>query len=205
MRLLNYQLHCGEIIADILMLKNQFEYIFDYTIQRLPFDWQNPFGYLIANIIYYILILYELMIGACVISFGFGSYLVGIAMSKSIKSSLYSIDQSIRVKSEKNLLFDQLTEFIQLHSITKQLSLIHFSFLLIILNFNLLIFIFSLITDFSDIFEGFIAILFVYSLVEICGALLLIQMQLVQCFFFIYVKNIFAEIHSSKTIVSFPF
>lgn len=39
---------------------------------------------------------------------------------------------------------------------------------------------FSLIAGFSDIYDGFVTILFIWSLVTICGALLMLQMQIVQ-------------------------
>lgn len=121
------------------------------------------------------------MIGACIISFAFGCYLLGIAMTKLIKRSLFAIDQSICAKIDQQRILDQLAEFVELHSTIKQLCTISVgnSHTIDIQHFNSHLIYFSLISDFSDIFEGFITILFIWSLVSICGAMLMIQMQLV--------------------------
>lgn len=91
-------------------------------VPRLPFDWRNPFGYLIAIAIHCILFWYETMIGACPLVSAFGYYYFGIAASKCIKGSLFSIAQSIDAKINKKHIFDQLAEFIELHSSVEQLS-----------------------------------------------------------------------------------
>lgn len=59
------------------------------------------------------------MIGACIVSLAVGCYLVGIAMSKSIIGSLFSISQSI--DADQNIILEQLVEFIGLHLTAKQL------------------------------------------------------------------------------------
>lgn len=94
-----------------------------FLVRRLPFDWRNPFLYSIAIGIHCIMVSYQLIIAACVISFAFGCYFLGIAMSKSIRGSLFSIDQSIGVKIDQKLILDQLAEFLEFHSTAKQLIL----------------------------------------------------------------------------------
>lgn len=51
-----------------------------------------------------------------------GSYLYGIAYSKAIKGSLFTINQSIQAQADPSILLEQLTEFLELHSNAKQLS-----------------------------------------------------------------------------------
>lgn len=120
------------------------------------------------------------MIGACILSFAFGFYFNAIAMSKIIKGNLFSISKII----DANLINEQLTlkqfaEFIELHSFVKQLSWIHaiepvLNSYQIFLSFR-----FSLISDFTDIFQGVLTILFMWSLITVCGALLMVQVQTV--------------------------
>ena len=52
-----------------------------------------------------------------------------------------------------------------------------------------------MITDFSDIFQHFITIVFMWSLISICGAFLMIQIQIVQ---YIYSNFIFSNINFEK-------
>lgn len=161
-----------------------------FSVQRLPFDYRNPVGYLIAIIIHFLMIWYELMIGACVVSFAFGCYFFVIAMSKSIKASLFAIDRSIGDKIDEKLMLDQLVEFIDLRATGKQLRKLRFKFLTIPHKNSNLTFLLrislifpsspiSLVAGSSDILEGLITVLCLWSLVTICGALLMIQMQLV--------------------------
>lgn len=117
--LLCYHRRCGNKLTRYsLHIKSLLR---SFVIHRLPFDWHCPFGYFIAVCVHLVMVWHEIMIAACVISFAFGCYLLGIAMSESIKDSLLSIDRSIGDKTDENLILDQLVEFIELHSTAKQL------------------------------------------------------------------------------------
>lgn len=90
---------------------------------RLPFNWQTPFGYLIAGAIQYVMLLHALMIGASAVSLAFGCYFYAIAMTKCIKGSLFSISQSIDSEtSNRTCIFEQIFEFIEFQSRVKKLS-----------------------------------------------------------------------------------
>lgn len=87
---------------------------------RLPFDWRNPFGYLIAMVIHSILFWYNTMIAGCLISFAIGCYCFAIATIKLVKVSLLAISQRIGVKGKQKLNLAQLVEYIELHSYVKK-------------------------------------------------------------------------------------
>lgn len=138
--------------------------------------------------IQYILLSYALTIGPCIIAFAVGSYHFTMAMNKCIKMSLFGINQHSNAEVDRPILLGQLDELIELHSSAKQLSEMRFK-----INLSLewhtqnkdisSSFIFRFISDFTNLFEIFITTLFVWSLVTICGALLMIQYQFViYCF-----------------------
>lgn len=97
-----------------------------FSIWRLPFDWRNPFGYFIAISIDLLFFWYEMMISTYILALGIGSYFFGIAMSKSIKRSLFSISQSADTKIELKVISEQFAEFIEFHSRAEQLSDLNF-------------------------------------------------------------------------------
>lgn len=89
---------------------------------RFPFDWKNPWGYLIAVGIQYIGHGYILLVTACVLIYGIGGYMLSIALSKSIKVNLYSINQNAGDENHRKYLMEQFIEFFECHSRMKQLS-----------------------------------------------------------------------------------
>lgn len=50
---------------------------------------------------------------------------------------------------------------------------------------------FRFVDDYSDIFQPFVTMLFLWSLVTICSAMLMIQLQIVECILFIEMFSIF--------------
>lgn len=62
-----------------------------------------------------------MLIGACVIALGIGSYLCFMASNKCMKGSLFAIGQSTNDKPNQHIL-DQFVEFMQFHAQIKQLS-----------------------------------------------------------------------------------
>lgn len=104
----------------------RFVYVIDIFsfefIQRFPFDWKNPFGYFVAIELLYLISSSALFIVGCVLAIGVGNLLFAIAMSKSLKVTLYSINQKAYDKSDRKCFVEQLIELIEFHSIVKQLS-----------------------------------------------------------------------------------
>lgn len=95
---------------------------FIFTLRRFPFDTQNSIGYLIAIVIECILIWNVLLIAACTSSVTVGGALALIQLSNDMKETLNSF--TLRAKLRKNRLrsLEQLSEFIELHSNSAQLS-----------------------------------------------------------------------------------
>lgn len=66
-------------------------------------------------------LVYMTLIGASVLTLAIGSYLYLVASSKCIKGSLFAIGQCTSIKTYRNIR-EQLVEFIEFHSLVKQLS-----------------------------------------------------------------------------------
>lgn len=82
-----------------------------------------------------VMLSYMAFIAACVLALTMGSYLYFVASSECIKGSLLAIDQS----ANQNI-FEQFIEFIEFHSLVKQLSeCVQKIFFCINLNLNLLV------------------------------------------------------------------
>lgn len=176
------------------------------SCQRLPFDWRNPFGYFIAMVIEYAIASYAMTLGALTVATGVGAYLYMIASSKCIKVSLFSIGRratTIYDDDQTHRTLDHFVEFIQFHSFVKQLSTNPFLLFLNALKrthdniehlfeptfVEWFIHCVRFIGDFVDIYQHFFTILFVWSLSSMCGALLMIQIQLVQYYFVFLIFN----------------
>lgn len=128
------------------------------------------------------LFLYATMVGSCLIALGIGSYLLIIATIKCIKGGLCHIAQNSNAKTNYTGLLEQFNEVIEFHSCAKQLSKTIFCSR-DTNNHFILFSIIRFIGDFSDLFQYLITMLFIFSLVTISGALLLIQHQIVTCIF----------------------
>lgn len=122
---------------------------------------------------------------ACVLGLAIGSFLYGMALSKDIKMSLFYINRNARAEGDQSILLEQIVEFLQLHSSSKQLSKIRMNnkstiFLFLKIYLVCLSTIHRSIGTFSDLFQHFITMQFVWNLVTISGALLMIQIQMVE-------------------------
>lgn len=91
--------------------------------KRFPFDWKTPCGYLAAITMQYAIIVYGLQVGACAASLAFGCYFYVMAATKCLKQNLSAIKQSAKRKSDRKFIREQLVEFVEFHSHTKQLSI----------------------------------------------------------------------------------
>ena len=91
-------------------------------IQRLPFDWRNPFGFLVAIAIQYVMLSYTLIVAAVMMTLAIGAYLFGMAASKCIKGSLFNISRNIKARRSRKHVMKQVIEFVEFHSTVKQLS-----------------------------------------------------------------------------------
>lgn len=86
---------------------------------RFPFDWKTPFGYLIAFAVQCITLLIAVQFIALIVSNGIGVYLLIISMIKDLKRAVKHL---IKLDKNEHLFIKQLYDFIEFHSIAKQLS-----------------------------------------------------------------------------------
>lgn len=91
---------------------------------RLPFDWKNPIGYLIAVTLQYIIAIYAAIFMSCIVTLGFGAFLFAVAVNKISKQSLYTICKKAKHKTSQTHLLKRLHEFIHFYSSVKQLSVL---------------------------------------------------------------------------------
>lgn len=83
---------------------------FFYFKKRFPFDPNNPFGYLIAVIIEYIILSYEFLMNACFLGLLTGTFWVVISVTKDIQCILHSINGKAKAKAKaKNAATKQLS------------------------------------------------------------------------------------------------
>lgn len=97
-------------------------FCFCFWTWRFPFDWKNPIGYSCAVIL-------EYLMTACIANFvgslailGISTYLMGAAINKDIRRNLHSINDNTEIKKNRLIIIEQFSDFIQIHSMAKQLS-----------------------------------------------------------------------------------
>lgn len=94
---------------------------FAFKFFRFPFSWQNPFGYPIAFTLQYIMLMYVFEFIALAVSMVFGIYLLTTSMFKDMKQILRTLNKF----PQNELMFIlQLNDFLNFHSISKQLRFI---------------------------------------------------------------------------------
>lgn len=89
---------------------------------RFPFDWKNPYGFLISISIEHIMITYALIIGVCALNFSIETYLFVMATTKVIKQNLNSINENDKTNQTRTSISTQFSQFVRYHSMVKQLS-----------------------------------------------------------------------------------
>lgn len=128
---LNYHMLCRKIIVFIFVLignfmrtldKNWFCVLFKWKISRFPFDTKNFTGYSFAFLLQCILSWHNFCISSCMISFGIGSFLFGIAISKDLKNYQNLINKSAKIQKNQISTKKYIARFIELQRIMKQLS-----------------------------------------------------------------------------------
>lgn len=92
------------------------------ALLRFSFEWNNPTGYLFASAIQYMIVTFVFYFVACSSTIAIAVYLFTMDATNDIIENLQSINEA--AKSEENLsnAMIQIAEFIEYHSILKQLS-----------------------------------------------------------------------------------
>lgn len=161
--------------------------------KRVPFDSKTPIGYALTIFIQGIGLQHICSFFGVTAALGAGGVLFGIAIVDDMKHVLKSTNDSV-ILSERHITFVKFYEFIELHSIAKELSNTFTTYtnkklFLKIKNFSLLhAFMCRKFMDISDLLEPFAAVAFASSFASICCAMLMIQMGLVSYSFRLF-KN----------------
>lgn len=90
--------------------------------KRFPFDRRRPTGYLAAVTLQFIMSTYGFVLVANLSCFGIGFYFLALPLIDDLKRILKSINKSLKIKADRPSVTAKLTEFIQIHSMAKQLS-----------------------------------------------------------------------------------
>lgn len=90
--------------------------------RRLPFDWKNPIGYIFAAIIAYLMAVNLLKFAATTLSAGITAVLFTKAILNDLKNYLTEINQNGIVEKYQAQATKQFCEFIQIDTLSKQLS-----------------------------------------------------------------------------------
>lgn len=154
-------------------------FILLYDCKRLPFDWRNPTGYLLAIVIEFLVAFCVLSFIACFSTFAFGSFMFALSFAKDLIAEVNSINKCMRTGKSETKILKRFVKSIALHADMKQLSVrVHCSQKA---HLNFEHFTCRLIKYFSEIYETTVAVVFFGSIVTICTALSFLQLELVQC------------------------
>ena len=154
-------------------------------MNRFPFDWKNPVGYLIAVVLEYIIVSLALRYMGCFLGYGFGGYFFVMAIAKDLKSFVKSIGKSAKkcqsTTSEQKIL-QNLCEFIRLHTSVKKLmkNLTSNNIFFWADNSIFQPFFFRTLRDFTKIYKTILTVVFLGCTAAICLELLMIQLDLSQ-------------------------
>lgn len=97
-------------------------HFYSFTTQRYPFDTKNPMGFLAANVILYVIVLVSIIILKCIVLLGVSTMPLLFPLTDDIKCELNAIQQSLKDKRHRSKMAKPLSQFVQFHSDTRQLS-----------------------------------------------------------------------------------
>lgn len=120
------------------------------------------------------------IIGAGVLVLAVGAFLYAVEMIKCVKDALLEFSQSKSDTNHKRIL-KLLADFIEFHTREKELSNFFVGQYKENKTFQFQMVDFRLFSDFSDIYQNILAILFIWSMITMCGAMLMIQIGIVEC------------------------
>lgn len=95
---------------------------FAFNRKRFPFDWKNPIGYTAAYGIECAMGGQEFLLSSCLACLGVVAFLLGMAMTKDLRNILFTIQKNNKAKRNRSHGVKKLYQFIEFHSIPKQLS-----------------------------------------------------------------------------------
>lgn len=106
----------------VLKIGGDFVYICVYLIRRLPFDWRNPYGYLAAVLIQYVVGLYLFLFATCVLPTTLGAYMLARTFAKDLMICINSINDRVNINGNKVEIIKQYSKMLKIHSFLLELS-----------------------------------------------------------------------------------
>lgn len=97
-----------------------------FITSRYPFDWSNPFGYLVAISLQYVIVTALFLLGAGLLLTGMSSFLFIVAAIKDVKINLNSINERGALAGNQSWTLAQLSDFVEFHAQLKQLCILEF-------------------------------------------------------------------------------
>lgn len=110
-----------------MFFKIQFEYILKFT-QRLPLEWKNPFGYVIAIAVQFEITLIILRYIECFLTLGLAGLLLAFYTIKDIKNDLNLFNGIAKAKKSQSRSYKKLGKWIYFHINLRELSSSQFKF-----------------------------------------------------------------------------
>lgn len=130
-----------------------------------------------AVLLQYVMVARNFLFISGATSFGIAVFLYIATITEDVKFCLKSINKKAKRKKNQAHTFEQLKDFIQLHSVAKQLSKICLTSTKFV---TVLFHKYRLVRDFSTIYQPIFMFTFTWSLITICSAMLMLQLELVQ-------------------------
>lgn len=93
-----------------------------WSIRRLPFDWRNPYGYLAAVLIQYVVGLYLFLFATCVLPTTLGAYMLARTFAKDLMICISSINDRVQINENKVEIIKQHSKMLKIHSFLLELS-----------------------------------------------------------------------------------
>lgn len=98
-----------------------------FQIDRYPFDWRNPVGFVFATVLQTITMLYVNLLISTGLSAGVGVYMWAMSMAKDIKNNLNLINEIAKSKRKRSNLLKLLSVTVGYHSTSKKFRIEPFS------------------------------------------------------------------------------
>lgn len=148
---------------------------------RFPVDWLQPLGFLVAVAVQCTIVAYFFLFVACMTCIGVESYIFAVSVTEDIKSLLKCMNRFSKPKKHQSKIKQQLFVYIRTHSTVKQLSDNCESIIPIIFEYHPKSkFPHRLIEDFTRLFQPMLTLLVIWSLITMCGTMLMVQAEIVR-------------------------
>lgn len=152
------------------------------SIKRFPFDTKTPIGFSVAIFMDYILYVGIMITVECLMIFGIGTCSMLFPLTNDMKCDLKSCGVKSKCKKNRSKIVKQFAQFIRFHSKLIQLSHMKCAITNVYEKPDIILFLFRLIHDFSELTKVVFILLFLWSSAAICCQMLLLNMKMVKYF-----------------------